>query len=98
MSKGVAQTQDSRYVQPIQFGLAGLLFMLAIAAIVIGTLLIALGSMSNSGNVSRGAVILIGPIPIIIGAGPYAFELVELAVVLTIVAIILFLLVTRRGK
>jgi uncharacterized membrane protein len=53
--------------------------------------------MSNLGNGSGGAVILIGPIPIILGGGPYSFELVELAVVLTIVAVILFLIVRRRG-
>lgn len=96
MNKGVAETQDSRYIQPFQFSLVGLLFLLAVAAIFIGTMLIALGSMSNLGSVSGGAVILIGPIPIVLGGGPYSFELVELAVVLTIVTLILFLLVRRR--
>ena len=73
------------------------MFLLAFAAIFIGALLITLGTMSNLGNASGGAVILIGPIPIILGGGPYSFELAELAVVLTIVAIILFLTVRRRG-
>jgi uncharacterized membrane protein len=65
--------------------------------IIVGMLLIALGSMSNIGNMSSGAIILIGPIPIVLGGGPYSFELVELAVVLTIAAVILFLAVRRRG-
>jgi len=70
--------------------------MLAFAAIFIGMLLIALGSMPNPGSVSGGAVILIGPIPIVLGGGPYSFELIGLAVVLTIVAAVLFLIVRRR--
>jgi uncharacterized membrane protein len=80
----------------MQLGLASLLFLLAFAAIFIGTLLLALGSLPNLGSTSGGAVILIGPIPIILGSGPYSFQLIELAVVLTIVAIALFLLVRRR--
>jgi uncharacterized membrane protein len=94
--KAAAQTRDVSYAQPLQLGLASLLFLAAFAAIFIGALLIVLGSMSNVGNVSGGAVILIGPIPIILGGGPYSIELVGLAVVLTIVAVILFLVVRRR--
>ena len=85
------------YGPTLHFGVANILLFLAFAAIFIGMLLIALGSVSNTGNVSSGAVILIGPIPIILGNGPYSFELIELAVVLTIAAIILFLVVRRRG-
>ena len=70
--------------------------MVAFAAVFIGMLLIALGSMPNLGNASGGAIILIGPIPIVLGGGPYSFQLVELAVLLTIVAVILFLIVRRR--
>lgn len=93
----VAQAADAGYAQPLRLGLANLLFLLAFAAIFIGVLLIALGSMPSLGNVSGGTVILIGPIPIILGAGPYSFELVGLAVALTIVAAVLFLIVRRRA-
>ena len=95
--KGATQTRDVSYAQPLQFGLASLLFLMAFAAIFIGALLIVLGSMPNVGSVSGGAVILIGPIPIILGGGPYSFELVGLAVVLTIVAVIFFLIARRRA-
>ena len=83
--KGPSQT----YAEPFQLGLASILFLLAFAAVFIGVLLIVLGSISNLGNVSGGAIILIGPFPIVLGGGPYSFELVELAV-------ILFLVVRRR--
>jgi uncharacterized membrane protein len=72
------------------------LLLLAFAAIFIGTLLVALGSMSNLGGTSGGAVILIGPIPIILGGGPYSVELATLAVALTIVTVVLFLFLRRR--
>ena len=96
-ASGASQTHGLGYGQPLRLGLASILFLLAFAIIFIGALLIALGSMSNLGNTSGGAIILIGPIPIIIGGGPYSLELVELAVVLTIAAIILFLVLRRRG-
>jgi uncharacterized membrane protein len=70
--------------------------LLAFAAIFIGTLLIALGSISNLGGASSGAIILIGPIPIVIGAGPYSIELVALAAILTVAAVVLFLVLRRR--
>ena len=72
------------------------LFLLAFAAIFIGLVILALGSLPNPGSVSGGAVILIGPIPIILGSGPYSFVLAALAVVLTIIAAVLFLAVRRR--
>lgn len=44
----------------------------------------------------RGAIILIGPIPIVLGSGPYSVGLVAIASVLTVVAIIFFLIMRRR--
>ena len=96
-ARATPRAQSVSYGPTLHFGIANILLFLAFAAIFIGMLLIALGSMSNTGNVSSGAVILIGPIPIILGNGPYSFELIELAVVLTIVAIVLFLVVRRHA-
>lgn len=95
-TKAPEQTPDTSYAPPLRLGLPGLLFLLAFAAIFIGALLIALGSIPGVGNVSGGAVILIGPIPIILGSGPYSSVLVGLAVVLTIVAAVVFLIARRR--
>ena len=96
MTKGAQQAAYGENAQPLHFGLASLLFLLAFAAIFIGTVLVALGSIMNSGGTSSGAIILIGPIPIILGGGPYSLELVMLALALTIAAIVLFLFVRRR--
>ena len=77
------------------FPLATWLFFIAFALIFIGMLLITFGSASNSGQFSGGAIILIGPIPIILGSGPYSVALIVLAGVLTIAGL-MFLLVLRR--
>jgi len=52
--------------------------------------LIALTSNTQS-TTSVGGVLLIGPIPIVFGYGRLAPQLSELAIILTIVAIMLFL-------
>jgi len=59
-------------------------------------LLMTLGSLSNIESISGGAVILIGPIPIVFGTGPYSVALIALAAVLTIFAVIFFYFFARR--
>ena len=76
--------------------MASILLMIAFAAIFVGMLLVALGSVGNLGSSSSGAIILIGPIPIILGSGPYAMPLIALSVGLTIVALVFFLMLRRR--
>ena len=80
-----------------QLPMATLLFSAAFALIVIGMLLVTAGSITGpGGGVSGGAVILIGPIPIILGTGPYAFDMIVVAAVLTVLALGFFLLVRRK--
>ena len=73
------------------------LFFIAFAVIFIGILLITFGSASNSGQFSGGAIILIGPIPIILGNGPYSVQLIVLAGVLTIAGLLFLLVLKRRS-
>lgn len=82
--------------QQFQFSLASILFLIAFAAIFVGMLLVALGSITNLGPSSAGAVILIGPIPIILGTGLYSFPLIALSVGVTIAALVFFLLFRKR--
>jgi len=76
--------------------LARWLFFIAFGVVFIGILLMMLGSLSNQGGFSGGAIILIGPIPIVLGTGPYSFGLIAVASVLTVASIIFFLVVRRR--
>jgi uncharacterized protein (TIGR00304 family) len=59
-------------------------------------MLMTFGSISNLGNVSGGAIILIGPIPIVLGTGPYSLVLVALALVLTVFALAFYLVLRRK--
>jgi len=95
-AKATTRLGEGGYSQPMHFSLASVLIMIAFAAIFIGMLLVALGSVGNSGSSSGGGVILIGPIPIILGTGPYSIPLIALSVGLTIVALIFFLMLRRR--
>jgi uncharacterized protein (TIGR00304 family) len=53
--------------------------------------------LSGVGSVSGGGIILIGPIPIVFGAGPDFLTLLPIAVAITIMAVVLFLLFSRRS-
>jgi uncharacterized membrane protein len=57
-------------------------------------LMVAAALLSGSGGVSGGAVVFIGPIPIILGSGAFSTPLVVLAIVLTVIGLIFYL----RGR
>jgi uncharacterized membrane protein len=80
-----------------KFSPLSVLLLVGTAAIFIGMLLLVLGSVSNlSQGASGGAIILIGPIPIILGSGPNSFALVAIGAVLTLVTVVFFLILRRK--
>jgi uncharacterized membrane protein len=72
--------------------------VLGISLVFVGVAVIIAVSALSGGSGSVGGVILIGPIPIVFGAGPDAAWLIVLSVVLTIISIVLFLIMNRRVK
>jgi len=66
--------------------------------IFVGMILIMVSTAWNTGGVNGGAVLIVGPVPIILGSGPYLVPLVGLSIVLTILAIVFFVLVRRRSS
>jgi uncharacterized membrane protein len=71
--------------------LAGIsLVFVGIAIIVVASIVLGSGSV--------GGVILIGPIPIIFGAGPDALWLIIIGVIISIISIVLFLVLNRRTR
>jgi Protein of unknown function DUF131. len=74
------------------------LIILGISLIFVGIAIIIAASILAGGSGSVGGVILIGPFPIVFGAGPDAAWLIALSVVLTIISIVLFLVLNRRVK
>jgi len=77
---------------PLKLFLAG--FILMFAGVVV---LMASALLSGDGAVSGGAIIFIGPIPIVLGAGPYAPLAIVLAAVLTIIGFIVFFWMRKQA-
>ncbi len=77
--------------------LLGFLF-LGVTLVFVGIAVIVVASVFLSESGSVGGVILIGPIPIIFGAGPDAGWLIGVSIILTAISIILFLIMNRRQR
>jgi uncharacterized membrane protein len=60
-----------------------------------GVILMVASFPISESDVSTGIIVIIGPIPIIIGTGPHAFFAIFLAAALTILCLILFFFVRR---
>jgi uncharacterized membrane protein len=70
-------------------------FLLTFAGIII---LILAAIICGEGSANFGALLFIGPIPIIVGFGPEAPMVVLLAIILTVLSIIMFLIIRREEK
>jgi len=74
------------------------LLLLGLALVFVGVTVIVVASVVLGGSGSVGGVILIGPIPIIFGAGPEAGWLIALSVTLSVISVVLFLVLNRRAR
>ncbi len=64
---------------------------------VVGVIvLIAAAWLEGDSSVSGGAIIIIGFIPIVLGAGPYGFFAIVIAAILTIIAFAVFVWMRRQ--
>jgi uncharacterized membrane protein len=74
------------------------IFFASFAMILIGMILMMAASMTQGqGVTSGGAVILIGPIPIILGGGPESGWLILVGAIITVIAFVAFLLTRRKA-
>jgi uncharacterized membrane protein len=71
------------------------LFLLGFCLIVVGIVLMAVSNVFSNESAGFGGIIIIGPIPIIIGIGENPWLVVLMVAVLTIVFVALFLLLKR---
>ena len=62
-----------------------------------GMILVIIAAVLFGTPTTFGAVIFVGPIPIVLGAGPHSLWAIVLAVALTILGVILFLVLRKRG-
>ena len=84
------QEQESPSSLPMKLFLLG--FLLVFVGVVV---IMASALLGGDGTVSGGAVIFVGPIPIILGAGPDAFLAIIIAAVLTLIGFVAFLWMRR---
>lgn len=65
--------------------------------IIIGIVLVVIGSFLADGSSSIGGVIFIGPFPIVFGAGPNAAWLIIIGIVIAIIMVVLLFLLRRKS-
>ncbi|MBS7644651.1 MAG: DUF131 domain-containing protein [Candidatus Bathyarchaeia archaeon] len=86
-------SQGIRPSAPILISTLGFLFIIAGALILFSSQFHGAG-----GSVSGGAVLLLGPIPIIMGGGPHAPLLITIALITTIIVVVAWFLTGLRTK
>ena len=73
-------------------------FLAGFLLIFLGTIFLAIAGLMGGISQSFGLVVFIGPIPIILGAGEYSLLMILLAVILTIIGIVLFIILRAKVK
>jgi uncharacterized membrane protein len=95
---------DGENVETVEEGVAVssrfvLLLILGFALIVVGVIVIFITAVFyGGGSVSGGAVIFIGPFPIVIGAGPDASWLVLFSIIIAVLSIVVFSVMNRKMR
>ena len=75
------------------------IFFASFALVFLGMIIMMIASaMQGQGSTSGGAVILIGPIPIILGNGPGSSWLILLAAIITAIMLLASLLARRKMR
>jgi len=91
-----AQTEASDFRSAFPMGFSWI-FLASFALVFIGMVVMMIASFTQGhGTTSGGAVILIGPIPIVLGNGPESAWLIVLAAVITAIALVASLLARRK--
>ena len=72
--------------------------LLGITLVFVGIAVLVVASLVLGGSGSLGGVILIGPLPIVFGAGPDAGWLIAISIILTVVSVVLFLILNRWNR
>jgi uncharacterized membrane protein len=73
-----------------------LLFIIGVALIFLGITILMITAAFSGGQTNFGAIVFIGPIPIVVGAGPQATLMILFAIILAVLSIIVFLTSHRK--
>jgi len=83
----MVEPEEQEATSSLPFKLVMIGFLLMFVGVMV---LLASALLSGNGTVSGGAIIFVGPIPIVLGAGPHALLAVVVAAVLTIMGFVVF--------
>jgi uncharacterized membrane protein len=72
------------------------LLILGVALVSVGIAVLVVASFISSSSTSVGAVVFIGPFPIVFGSGPNAALLIIIGVILAVLSVVLFWIMNRR--
>jgi uncharacterized membrane protein len=72
------------------------LFLVGFLLVFVGVVLLAVSSFFSESDTSSSIIILIGPIPVIIGSGPDALVAMFIAGILMVFSLALFVFMRRR--
>ncbi len=68
-----------------------ILFLIGFFIIFVGIIILVVAVMLSGGSVNFGAIIFIGPFPIVVGIGPQGTWMILFAIILAVLSIIIFL-------
>jgi uncharacterized membrane protein len=74
-----------------------ILLIIGFALFFIGAMVLMVATLLSDDSASFGAVIFIGPFPIVIGAGPEATWMILFAVVLAVLTVLMFFILRRES-
>ncbi|MDW8023560.1 MAG: DUF131 domain-containing protein [Nitrososphaerota archaeon] len=74
------------------------LFFIGFFIILVGIVLLVAAALLSEGSASFGGFVLIGPFPIVFGAGPAAPWLVLFAIILGVLTVAFLFLMWKRGE
>lgn len=93
----VSNGNAEEHPQPLVFRRFLTLFFTGFLMIFLGFIILFFATLSQGGgSVNFGAIIFIGPFPIVFGAGPEAPWMVLIAIILAVISVIMFFIM-RRG-
>ena len=74
------------------------ILLVGISLVFIGIAVLVIISIIQGSSASLGGIILIGPIPIIFGAGPYSAWLIIVSIIVSIISIIFYLIISCKRR
>ena len=97
---GAMRIADEKSQETAEEGIAvssRLFLVLGFVLVVVGIAVILIATvLYGGGSASAGAVIFIGPFPIVIGAGPDVTWIVLFSIILAVLSVVVFLVMNRR--